>query len=112
MRPGYRTIKTLQAGALSQLNAAAQRRFSELTWADLIENGNVIAGSPDTVVDRMKDMITGLHVGTVFCLMHNGNMPDWKTRYSTQALRREGHAAAARHVAGVERRRPLVVQAA
>ena len=23
-------------------------------------------------------------VGYVFCLMHNGNQPDWKTRYSTQ----------------------------
>jgi alkanesulfonate monooxygenase SsuD/methylene tetrahydromethanopterin reductase-like flavin-dependent oxidoreductase (luciferase family) len=82
--PGYRTIKTLQAGALSQLHAAAQRRFSELTWADLVEGGNVIAGSPDTVVDRMKEMIANLHVGTIFCLMHNGNQPDWKTRYSTR----------------------------
>ena len=29
-------------------------------------------------------MITGLHVGTVFALMHNGNQPDWKTRHSTE----------------------------
>jgi len=82
--PGYRTIKTLQAGALGQLRQAAQRRFSELTWKDLVEGGYVIAGSPDTVRDRMKDMIENLHIGTVFCLMHNGNMPDWKTRYSTK----------------------------
>ena len=82
--PGYRTVKTLQAGALSQLRAAQQRRFSELTWADLVEGGNVIAGSPDTVVDRMKDMITNLRVGTIFCIMHNGNQPDWKTRHSTK----------------------------
>jgi alkanesulfonate monooxygenase SsuD/methylene tetrahydromethanopterin reductase-like flavin-dependent oxidoreductase (luciferase family) len=82
--PGYRTIKTLQAGALGQLRQAAQRRFSELTWKDLVEGGYVIAGSPETVRDRMKDMIQGLHIGTVFCLMHNGNMPDWKTRHSTR----------------------------
>lgn len=82
--PGYRTIKTLQAGALGQLRQAAQRRFAQLTWKDLVEGGFVIAGSPETVRDRMKDMITGLHIGTVFCLMHNGNMPDWKTRYSTK----------------------------
>ncbi len=81
--PGYRTIKTLQYGALSQLRAAAQSTFSSLTWKDLVENGNVIAGSPDTVYDRMVDMIKGLHVGTVFCLFHSGNMPDWKTRLST-----------------------------
>ena len=82
--PGYRTIKTMQAGALNQLTAAAQRRFSELTWENLVENGNIIAGSPETVIDRMKDMITNLRVGTVFCLLHNGNQPDWKTRYSTE----------------------------
>jgi len=82
--PGYRTIKTLQAGALSQLRAAAQRRFASLTWKDLVEGGYVIAGSPDTVRDRMIDMIKGLHVGTIFCLLHNGNQPDWKTRHSTQ----------------------------
>ena len=23
-------------------------------------------------------------IGHLFCLMHNGNMPDWKTRYSTK----------------------------
>ena len=82
--PGYRTIKTIQAGALNQLAAASQRRFSSLSWKDLVDGGYIIAGSPDTVVDRMKDMITGLRVGNVFCLMHNGDQPDWKTRYSTQ----------------------------
>jgi len=82
--PGYRTIKTLQTGALGALREAARRRFSELSWGDLVENGNVIAGSPETVRQRMEEMIKGLHIGTVFCLMHNGNQPDWKTRYSTQ----------------------------
>jgi alkanesulfonate monooxygenase SsuD/methylene tetrahydromethanopterin reductase-like flavin-dependent oxidoreductase (luciferase family) len=82
--PGYRTIKTLQAGALSQLTAAAQRSFSSLTWKDLVDGGYVIAGSPDTVRERMEDMIKGLRIGTVFGLFHVGNMPDWKTRHSTQ----------------------------
>jgi alkanesulfonate monooxygenase SsuD/methylene tetrahydromethanopterin reductase-like flavin-dependent oxidoreductase (luciferase family) len=82
--PGYRTIKTLQAGALGSLREAARGMFSELSWGNLVENGNVIAGSPETVRQRMEEMIKGLHIGTVFCLMHNGNQPDWKTRYSTQ----------------------------
>ena len=58
--------------------------FTNLTWKDLVDGGFVIAGSPATVVDRMKDMITTLRLGHVFCLMHNGNQPDWKTRYSTK----------------------------
>jgi hypothetical protein len=32
----------------------------------------------------MRDLITGLRVGHVFCLLHVGNMPDWKTRHSTK----------------------------
>ena len=32
----------------------------------------------------MEEMITGLRVGHVFCLIHNGNMPDWKTPHSTK----------------------------
>src|SRR5438067_6899241 len=58
--PGYRTIKTLQAGSIGAMREAAQRMFSNITWGQLVEQGNVIAGSPDTVVDRMKDMIQGL----------------------------------------------------
>ncbi len=82
--PGYRTINTMRAGATNQLTARAMRSFQSLTWKDLVEGGHVIAGSPATVRDRMTDMIKGLHIGHVFCLLHTGNQPDWKTRYSTE----------------------------
>ena len=82
--PGYRTISTIKAGVLDQFRQRNAFNFAELTWKDLVEGGYVIAGGPGTVVDRMKDMITNLRVGTVFCLLHNGNQPDWKTRYSTK----------------------------
>ena len=32
----------------------------------------------------MEELAKTLRVGTVFCLLHMGDMPDWKTRYSTQ----------------------------
>jgi alkanesulfonate monooxygenase SsuD/methylene tetrahydromethanopterin reductase-like flavin-dependent oxidoreductase (luciferase family) len=82
--PGYRTIKTIKAGALSQLTAAAQKSYSELTWKDLIEGGYIIAGSPATVRDRMLDLARTLRVGHVFCIFQIGNQPDWKTRFSTE----------------------------
>jgi alkanesulfonate monooxygenase SsuD/methylene tetrahydromethanopterin reductase-like flavin-dependent oxidoreductase (luciferase family) len=80
--PGYRTIKTIQTGALSQYGRP--QGFTELTWKDLTEQGHVIAGSPETVRQRMEEMIKGLHVGNVFCLMHVGNMPAEKCMYSTK----------------------------
>ena len=32
----------------------------------------------------MEDLIKGLHVGNIFCLMHVGNMPADKCMYSTK----------------------------
>lgn len=81
--PGYRTIKTIQTGALSQY-APPTGGYGHLTWKDLIEQGHVIAGSPETVRQRMEELIKGLHVGNIFCLMHVGNMPKDKCMYSTK----------------------------
>ena len=72
--PGYRTIKTIQSGALSQY-APPKGGYSTLTWKELVEQGHVIAGSPETVRQRMEDLIKGLNVGNIFCLMHVGDMP-------------------------------------
>jgi len=82
--PGYRTIKTIKAGVLSQVRRSNQKMFANLTWKDLVEGGYIIAGGPDTVRERTEDMIKTLRVGTVFSLLHMGDMPDEKTRYSSQ----------------------------
>ncbi|THD54423.1 LLM class flavin-dependent oxidoreductase [Phenylobacterium sp.] len=81
--PGYRTIKTIQTGALSQY-APPRGGYAQLTWKELTEQGHVIAGSPETVRQRMEDLIKGLNVGNIFCLMHVGNMPADKCMYSTK----------------------------
>ncbi|HKW92814.1 MAG TPA: flavin-dependent oxidoreductase, partial [Methylomirabilota bacterium] len=44
----------------------------------------IIAGSPETVRQQLEECITGLRIGHLFCLLHTGNMPDWKTRHSTK----------------------------
>ena len=80
--PGYRTLKTIQSGALAQYGA--RFRYQPMTWKELIEGGHVIAGSPETVRQRMEDLIRGLRVGNIFCLLHVGNMPTEKTMYSTR----------------------------
>jgi alkanesulfonate monooxygenase SsuD/methylene tetrahydromethanopterin reductase-like flavin-dependent oxidoreductase (luciferase family) len=81
--PGYRTIKTIQTGALSQY-APPRGGYAQLSWKDLVDGGHVIAGSPETVRQRMEELIKGLHVGNIFCLMHVGNMPADKCMYSTK----------------------------
>jgi alkanesulfonate monooxygenase SsuD/methylene tetrahydromethanopterin reductase-like flavin-dependent oxidoreductase (luciferase family) len=82
--PGYRTIKTIQKGALSQYARPAGGFFPELPWKDLVEGGYIVAGSPETVRQRMEDLIQQLRVGHVFCLLHVGDMPKEKCMYSTR----------------------------
>ena len=82
--PGYRTVKTIKAGVLSQIRKENVRKFTNLTWKDLVEGGYVIAGGPDTVREQTEHMIKSLRLGTVFSLLHMGDMPDEKTRYSSQ----------------------------
>src|SRR5580693_5840430 len=80
--PGYRTIKTIQSGALSQY--APPKGYADVTWAELNEGGHIIAGSPETVRQKMEELAKSLHVGNIFCLFHVGNMTKEKCMYSTQ----------------------------
>ena len=49
-----------------------------MTWKDLSTAATSIAGSPETVRQRMEELIKTLRVGNIFCLMHVGNMPNDK----------------------------------
>ena len=59
----------------------------------------------------MEDLIKGLHVGNIFCLMHVGNMPADKCMYSTKLFADKVMPQAAQHVPRMCRRQPLLVQA-
>jgi alkanesulfonate monooxygenase SsuD/methylene tetrahydromethanopterin reductase-like flavin-dependent oxidoreductase (luciferase family) len=79
--PGYRTIKTIQSGALNQYT---RPNYPTLTWKDLVDGGYIIAGSPETVRQRFVELIKGLRVGNIFLLLHVGNMPKDKCMYSSK----------------------------
>jgi alkanesulfonate monooxygenase SsuD/methylene tetrahydromethanopterin reductase-like flavin-dependent oxidoreductase (luciferase family) len=79
--PGYRTIKTIQSGNLNQY---ARPHTTSLTWKKLVDEGFIIAGSPETVRQRMEDLIKKLRVGNIFLLLHVGNMPKDLCMFSTR----------------------------
>lgn len=87
--PGYRTIKTLKANVTSQMTREAVGDVSSMSWDQLVGEGYVIAGSPDTVVEKMQELITGLRVGNIFCLIHVGDMPKEKCMRSTRLFAEE-----------------------
>jgi alkanesulfonate monooxygenase SsuD/methylene tetrahydromethanopterin reductase-like flavin-dependent oxidoreductase (luciferase family) len=87
--PGYRTIKTLKANVTSQMTSAAVGDVSKMSWDQLVNDGYVIAGSPDTVTEKMTELISTLRVGNIFCLIHVGDMPQDKCMRSSRLFAEE-----------------------
>ena len=87
--PGYRTVKTIKANATSAMTRGALANVSSMSWSEILENRFVIAGSPDSVVSQMEELITELRVGNIFCLLHIGNMPMDKCMRSSRLFAEE-----------------------
>jgi len=82
--PGYRTIKTIQAEFLNQVARPNIGQAASLSWGELNERGYIVAGGPETVRQRIEELIKTLRVGNIICGIHVGNMPPEKTRHSTE----------------------------
>jgi alkanesulfonate monooxygenase SsuD/methylene tetrahydromethanopterin reductase-like flavin-dependent oxidoreductase (luciferase family) len=83
--PGYRTIRTLEEGVRPQVGTqAAAARGS--TWKDFIAQGNVIAGSPESVTEQLREVAKGLRVGHLMLLCHFGNLSKEKTMKNTRLV--------------------------
>src|SRR5215467_3447562 len=87
--PGYRTVKTIQSEFLNQLGRPSLAQGSKLSWGELIERGYIVAGSPETVRQRMEELIKTLRVGNIICGIHVGDMPPEKTRHSSELFARK-----------------------
>ncbi|MGE3541995.1 MAG: LLM class flavin-dependent oxidoreductase [Candidatus Tectimicrobiota bacterium] len=86
--PGYRTQATLRRGFRPQVGARAMHIRQGLTWKDLVEQGYIVAGSPATVRERLKEVVTELHVGHLLVLCHFGSMPKALTLYNSELFAR------------------------
>lgn len=78
--PGYTSVPTMRAGIKSQIarivrRAGARADLSKLTWGDFIERGYIVAGSADTVAQRLGDLADTLKVGHLMVLPQFGDMP-------------------------------------
>ena len=87
--PGYRTLRTVRGGVGSGAVETRRQQLSEFSWRDYISNGNVIAGSPATVREELKEAIKGLRVGNLMLLLHFGNMPKPLVMKNTELFARE-----------------------
>jgi alkanesulfonate monooxygenase SsuD/methylene tetrahydromethanopterin reductase-like flavin-dependent oxidoreductase (luciferase family) len=72
--PGYRTMSTLKAGLLQQTTQFGQRPPS-MSWKDLLEQGNIVAGTPKQVTEQLEQVIKDLHIGHLMVLNQFGSIP-------------------------------------
>ena len=100
--PGYRTRRSaefvLKSNTPAEIAAAAAARED---WASLVDQGFVIAGSPDTVAERLIEACRGLRVGNLVALLQIGSMPHELTKqnitmYAEQVMPKLRHAVGGR----------------
>jgi alkanesulfonate monooxygenase SsuD/methylene tetrahydromethanopterin reductase-like flavin-dependent oxidoreductase (luciferase family) len=76
--PGYMTKQSLTAQIERTGSAtpwSSKDRGTAPSWDQMLERGTVIGGSPATVVDRLKQMMTEVRAGRLICLMQVQSMP-------------------------------------
>ena len=86
--PGYITEATQRAGIVSQVgrasttSARSKQRATEMN--EIIDQGYVIIGSPDEVVEQLTEVATELNVGHLMLLLQFGNMGKDLAKYNTK----------------------------
>jgi alkanesulfonate monooxygenase SsuD/methylene tetrahydromethanopterin reductase-like flavin-dependent oxidoreductase (luciferase family) len=87
--PGYRTVKTIKAGLLGQVGRQAALVRQDLKWKNFVDDGYVIAGSPKTVRQRLREAMEHLRCGHLMILMQIGSMPPELVYKSTELFAKE-----------------------
>jgi len=80
--PGYRTEATIRAGLKAQVGGSSAA-FSK-SFKELVDEGFLLAGSPNDVTEQLEHLVDTLKVGHLFCLLHFGNLPKDKCMESTK----------------------------
>ena len=96
--PGYATEATQRKGLESQVAKAASyaNKFNTLAreMDAIVDNGYVIVGSANDVVEQLHEVATNLNVGNLMLLLQFGNMGKDLTRYNTRMFARARDAEA------------------
>jgi hypothetical protein len=82
-------LNTIRSGFLAQVGRAAAIRREGLTWKDFVNEGYIIAGSPKTVRERLREAMKSLNCGHLMILQQIGSMPPALVRKNTELFARE-----------------------
>jgi alkanesulfonate monooxygenase SsuD/methylene tetrahydromethanopterin reductase-like flavin-dependent oxidoreductase (luciferase family) len=81
--PGYRSQRALAQGVTARPSMLA---LPPVTWKDRVANGSVIAGSPETVTERLRESCKDLGVGHLMLLLQLGNLSHERTMRNVELV--------------------------
>lgn len=78
--PGYTTPESMRATMNRSSAVSAEERAKatrgELSFWEYDELGYIIAGTPERVEQRVRELVTDLRIGQLITCMHVGNLPE------------------------------------
>ena len=84
--PGYRSRRSMQYELDHRPSTQAELLSAirgEMAWDDYLKLGFVIAGSPETVRGRLRELATELRVGQLIATLHMGNLSEAQAKKNT-----------------------------
>ena len=82
--PGYRSLRSEEASIRANRPSSLGTFSGKQGWNDYIEQGNIIAGSPEKVTEQLRDLIKSLHIGHLMMLLQFGNLSKELTMKNTR----------------------------
>ena len=82
--PGYRSLRSMELSMRSGRPSSLGAFGGTHGWDDYLEQGNIIAGSPEQVIEKIRDLADSLRVGHLMMLLQFGNMSKDLTMKNTR----------------------------
>jgi alkanesulfonate monooxygenase SsuD/methylene tetrahydromethanopterin reductase-like flavin-dependent oxidoreductase (luciferase family) len=82
--PGYRSLRSLELSMQANRPSSLGAFGGTHGWDDYIEQGNIIAGSPEQVIEKIRELADSLRVGHLMMLLQFGNMSKDLTMKNTR----------------------------
>lgn len=78
--PGYNSLPSIRANLTRARTMSNEERMKaqngELSFWEYDKLGYIIAGTPERVEQRVRDLVTDLRIGQLITCMHVGNLPE------------------------------------
>ena len=82
--PGYRSLRSEELSLRANRPSSLGMFAGNQGWNDYLEQGNIIAGSPERVTEQLRELIKSLRIGHLMMLLQFGNMSREMTMKNTR----------------------------